>query len=180
MTQIDPVLNEVLALWLAAVFAVSAVMKLVDLESFAASVANYRLLPRWMEKPFASAVPLAEAASATGLSFAAARARGAAGVLALLAIFSAAIAINIARGRRDIDCGCFGAALRQGLSGWLLVRNLVLAGAAAAVWLPSFERTLVPLDWFTIALGGTTLAVLYVAANVAIVNAPRSRALEML
>jgi hypothetical protein len=95
-------------------------------------------------------------------------------------MFSAAIAINIARGRRDIDCGCFGAALRQGLSGWLLVRNLALAGAAVAVWLPSFERTLEPLDWVTIALGGTTLLVLYVAANVAIVNAPRTRALETL
>jgi hypothetical protein len=180
MTAIDPVLSDVLALWLAAVFAGSAVMKFLDLETFRASVANYRLLPRWMEKPFASGVPLAEAAVALGLPFAAYRARAAAGLVALLAIFSAAIAINLARGRRDIDCGCFGAALRQELSGWLLARNFLLAGAAAAASLPFFERTLEPLDWATIALGGATLAVLYVAANVAIINAPRTRALEIL
>jgi hypothetical protein len=54
----------------------------------------------------------------------------------LLILFAAAMAINIGRGRRNIDCGCFQSALRQNLSLTLVARNLGLAlllGIPAAV-----------------------------------------------
>jgi len=38
------------------------------------------------------------------------------------------MAVNLERGRHDIDCGCFQSALRQTLSWTLVWRNVCLAG----------------------------------------------------
>ena len=54
---------------------------------------------------------------------------------AMLTLFAAAMAINIARGRTAIDCGCFQTALRQELEWRLVIRNmacaLIVLGASA-------------------------------------------------
>jgi hypothetical protein len=96
----------------------------------------------------------------------------------LLVLFTGAIGINLMRGRTDIDCGCFGPALRQQLSGWLLLRNLFLMILATTLLLPENGRQIEPLDLATIVLGAATMVILYASANVAIGNAPRTRALE--
>lgn len=57
-----------------------------------------------------------------------------AGAVALLLLFAAAMAINLARGRADIDCGCGQSFLKQTLSWSLVARNAALA----AMLLPSF------------------------------------------
>jgi hypothetical protein len=49
-------------------------------------------------------------------------------------LFAAAMAINIWRGRRHIDCGCFQSALKQTLSWTLLARN---AGLTLLLVLPA-------------------------------------------
>jgi uncharacterized membrane protein YphA (DoxX/SURF4 family) len=180
MHAIDPAFVNLLALALGAIFVTSGVMKLGDLELFESAVANYRLLPRLLEKPFAWTLPLVECACAAGMLFAATRAAAASMLILLLAMFAGAIAINLARGRRDIDCGCFGPALRQGLSGWLLARNFVLMMFAAIAALPVSARPILWLDVVTIGMGATTLIILYASANVVLGNAPRTRALEML
>jgi hypothetical protein len=53
--------------------------------------------------------------------------------IALLAVFAAAMAINLLRGRSAIDCGCGQSFLAQTLSWTLVVRN----GVLAALLLPS-------------------------------------------
>ena len=64
---------------------------------------------------------------------------------ALLLLFAAAMAINIVRGRRHIDCGCFQSALKQTLNWILVARNcglaalLALAASVAEVPLPMSE-----------------------------------------
>ena len=56
----------------------------------------------------------------------------------LLSVFAVAMGINLLRGRRHIDCGCFQGTLKQPLSWTLVSRNallallLVAAGAAAS------------------------------------------------
>ncbi len=95
-------------------------------------------------------------------------------LLVLLTIFTGAIAINLARGRTNIDCGCFGPALRQELSGWLLLRNLFLMIVATIVILPTSRRALEAIDHVTIVLGALTLVILYASANFAIGNAPEA------
>ena len=74
MPAIDPAISALCAVALAAIFVWSGAMKLADVEMFEGAVANYRLLPRRMEKTFARAVPLCECACAAGLLFASTRA----------------------------------------------------------------------------------------------------------
>jgi hypothetical protein len=180
MTGIDPALRGLCAFSLALIFGASGAIKLRDLEMFEGSLANYQLAPTWMERPLAYLLPITECAAAAGLLPASTRAMAASTLLALLTIFTGAVAINLARGRTNIDCGCFGPALRQQLSGWLLLRNLFLMILAAVVILPANRRTLESLDVVTIVMGATTLVILYASANFAIGNVPRTRALEMM
>jgi hypothetical protein len=177
MTAIDPVLRDLIAFSLAAIFGASAAMKFTDLAMFESSLANYRLLPRALERPFACLAPIGEGGCAIGILFAATRAAAAAGLLILLAIFTGAIAINLVRGRTNIDCGCFGPMLRQPLSAWLILRNFALVALAAALLIPAGVRALTVLDFITIAFGAATAVALYTAANVALGNAPVTRML---
>ena len=146
VVSIDPAIGYLLAAALALIFGASGVLKLRDPALFAASVANYALLPRWSERPFALTLPLAEIAAAVGVLFPATRAIAAASLALLLGVFTAAIAINLARGRADIDCGCFGPALRQELSGWLVARNLILIVVAATLVMPEGARQIRSLE----------------------------------
>jgi hypothetical protein len=180
MMAIDPVIRELCALALALIFGASGAMKLRDLELFEGSLANYQLAPRRLEKPLAYLFPILECAAALGLLLASTRMIAAGTSLALLATFTGAIAINLARGRVDIDCGCFGPALRQKLSGTLLWRNLFLMLVATIVILPQNRRALGALDVATIVMGAATLVILYASANVAIGNTPKLRAIEMM
>jgi hypothetical protein len=147
---------------------------------FEGSVANYQLLPTSLEKPLAYFIPILESACAAGLLISKSRDSAALGLLMLLLIFSGAIAINLIRGRTNIDCGCFGPLLRQELSGWLVARNLFLMILASALLLPENGRVIEALDLVTIVLGAATMVILYASANFAIGNTPKTRALEIL
>jgi uncharacterized membrane protein YphA (DoxX/SURF4 family) len=177
---IDPAIGSLLAFALAAIFAWSGAMKLADVEMFEGAVANYRLLPRRTERVFARAIPLCECTCAAGLLCSRTRMPGVAGLVLLLCVFTAAIAINLMRGRTNIDCGCFGASLRQRLSAWLLARNAVLVLFAVLIAAPTTQRPSVWLDWVTVAMGAATMVALYASANYALGNAPRTRALAAL
>ena len=83
----------------------------------------------------------------------------------LLALYSAAIAANLARGRRHIGCGCLGPVSGRGLTGWLVVRNVVLIACSAAVWLPSTKRSLVWVDGVTLCGTLLVLAFFWIALN---------------
>ncbi|HUY25968.1 MAG TPA: MauE/DoxX family redox-associated membrane protein [Candidatus Binataceae bacterium] len=178
--MLDPAIQHLIAIALAAIFAGSAAMKLYDLEAFEGAVANYRLLPRWSEKPAAWAIPIFESLCAAGILLPATRPVAARALVVLLGVLSGAVAINLGRGRRDIDCGCFGPMLRQKLGASLLARNLALIIAALLLELAPVARGLAPIDYVTIAFGAATLIVLYASANYAIANAPRTRALQAL
>jgi uncharacterized membrane protein len=180
MLEIDPAIRDLLAGSLALIFGASSIMKFRDLEMFEGSVANYQLLPVPLEKPLAYLLPILEFSCAAGLMISKTRAAAAFGLLMLLLVFTAAIGINLMRGRTDIDCGCFGPVLRQSLSGWLLLRNFFLMIFAAAILLPENGRVIELLDLVTIVLGAATMVILYASANFAIGNRPKTRALEML
>src|SRR5262249_4609965 len=97
----------------------------------------------------------------------------------LLAIFTGAIMLNLARGRREIDCGCFGPMMRQRLSGWLVVRNIALAMMVATANANPELRTLLPLDYVTIVSGGLAVVILYIVMNYLLANAPMIAGLGM-
>jgi hypothetical protein len=80
--------------------------------------------------------------------------------------------VNLARGRRDLGCGCGGPAARQPISGGLVARNAALATAALAGLLSTATRALVWIDALTVVGTVAALAALYAATNALIAQAP--------
>jgi len=120
-------------LLLAAVFMVAGAAKLADREGSRRALADFGV-PSPLASPLAVLLPLTELAVATALIPAATAWWGAAGALVLLLLFVAAIAANLARGRKA-ECHCFGQ-LHSEPAGWkTLARNGVLAVVAGfVVW----------------------------------------------
>ena len=159
----DPVLDFVLRATLALLFATAAWHKLRAPRAFAATLAEYRLLPAPLAPVAAALVVAAELAIVIALMVA--RRAGLAGAAALLLVYAAAVAINLLRGRRHIDCGCAGPAARRPISGWLVARNVALAAVALAGLAPVASRGLVWVDAFTVVAATTALAACWTAAD---------------
>ena len=115
---------------LTVVFLLSGVNKLQALHTFEGVVYNFRLLPEVFVRPFAYSLPFVELALAVAFLIPAARSYAGWSAAVLLGIFTLAVSINLLRGRREIDCGCFSSELKQRLSSWLLLRNIILIGLA--------------------------------------------------
>lgn len=162
---VDPLLQHTAALLLSAVLAAGAAGKLTAFTEFEGVVGNYRLLPALLVKPVAWAIPALEIVLALALIVPAARVPAAAATIALLGVFAAAMGINIARGRTDIDCGCFRTAHRQHLTWWLVLRNLVLMAFVALCLAPEGARLLGWLDWVQMTAAVAALFLVYVAVS---------------
>lgn len=177
MTPLDPVFTTILRWALGVVFLTAALHKLSDFSIFRATLSEYRLLPGSLEGFGAVVIVLLELVAGVAM-FAPAHAQVAVLMaMSLLVVYMLAIGINLARGRRDIDCGCSGPAMRQTLSGWLLARNGVLLAAAALCLVPASPRGLVWLDTLTIVFGAGVFLLLYTSVNILIANGPRLKAL---
>ncbi len=146
---------------IACIFLTAAVGKLRHLTVFEGVLANYRLLPRWAVAPLHVLLPLAEIAVAVSLLIVPQVAAPSAALLLL--VFAAAMAVNLRRGRRDIDCGCHQSALRQRLSWTLVWRNTVLVLLALAAALPAAQPS--TSAWLTGAGAGVCLFALYSTMN---------------
>jgi Methylamine utilisation protein MauE len=124
-------------------------------------LANYRLLPRWSIAPVHVLLPLAELAIGVGMIARPLFAAPAAALLLL--VFAAAMAVNLRRGRSDIDCGCHQSVLRQRLSWTLVWRNAALSVLALLAAVPSASSS--AGAWLTGAGAGLGLFALYGAMN---------------
>jgi hypothetical protein len=163
--MIDPVIELTVRAGLALLFATAAWHKVLDRARFAASLGAYALLPARLVSPSAWLLPALECSLAIGLLYAPTREPTAIASMALLAIYTGAIAVNLARGRREIDCGCFASSARVPLSPWLVVRNLILIAAAALLLVPVRARALVWVDPFTVVTAVVVLWLLSAAAQ---------------
>ncbi len=163
--MIDPALQHTAALALFLVFAGAAVTKMAAWTELPGVVRNFRLLPAALVAPASWALPPLELALALAVLAGPLRTPAGACLLLLLAAFAAAIGINLARGRSDIDCGCFASALKQTLSWWLVLRNALLMALALLCTLPAGTRALAGTDWVTIAAGAVSLFFVYLATG---------------
>lgn len=166
--MIDPAIRIIVTWGLALLLAFAARHKAVDGPRFRAQLAEYRLLPAAMVAPAALTLMLVELITAVGLLLPGTRSGAALVAAALLALYAGAMAVNIARGRSHIDCGCGDAP--QLLSPWLVLRNLVLALAACWASLTVTDRALGGLDAVLMPLGllavlGVWLALEQLLAN---------------
>ena len=145
------------------VFILAATQKTQHWRVFSGVVANYRLLPRPLIGPVAALLPPLEMLVGILLLSAQIRPFGALAAIALLGLFAAAMAVNLKRGRSEIDCGCGHSFLKQNLS-WVLVgRNAGLA----ALLVPSLVFTNampMPVNLTGIA-AGLGLFLLYLLLN---------------
>lgn len=156
-------------LLLSATFALAGVTKMTDRPGTRQSVLDFGA-PAYLARPVALLLPLAELACAIALLFAGSAVWAAAGTLALLLLFIAAIGVSLARGRRPA-CHCFGQ-LHSAPVGWTtLVRNAVLSVMAGLVILqgrktpsPSFTAWLSGLSRFEAAMLALWLALAALAA----------------
>jgi methylamine utilization protein MauE len=166
----DPAIDLTVRAALALLLVVAALHKLRDPRRFAATLAEYRLLPGRLSG--AASVLLVAAELATAAALGADRRLGLAAAAALLGLYAGAIAINLARGRRHIDCGCAGPAARRPISTWLVARNLALAGVALTALAPVAPRPLLWIDGVTVAAATVALAACWAATDRLLALAP--------
>lgn len=168
--MVDPVISMGAGLVLAFVFAAAALHKFRDPAYFSATLAAYDLLPALLVPVAGRLLPVLELAVAGTLL--PPQTRGVAGVAAtaLLGVYTLGIGINLARGRRAIDCGCGDPAQRQGLSAWLLVRNGALLGLALFCAAPAPDRATGWLDWTVAMLAAVSACLVYSTGNQLLAN----------
>ncbi len=165
-----PCVLLVARLVLAIVFLVAAASKLRGLHHFARIVVAYQVLPPELGYVFAYVLPWMEAILGFCLLLGVGIAWAAAVVGVLLSSFAAAGAVNLLRGRRDLQCGCFGE--RRTISAVTIVRDMLLLLLALQVTLfdtpriatggcEAFCRTLQwhprPVDLIALAVVGSGL-----------------------
>ncbi len=174
---LDPVVTRAFASTLAIILLAGGWQKLRDPQLFRAAVENYRLLPEPMAAPAAWLLPIVEVLSGVLLLFPETCAAGSLLAVALLLVVTGAVAINLLRGRREIDCGCGGLS-SQPLSWVLVARNLVLALFAWPAAQQGMGRSLFLGDYVTLAGAVLALVGLYVCTNQLLSNAPMQLALR--
>jgi hypothetical protein len=163
--SLDPVAAWALRAGLALLLTTSAALKLRDVGGFAGAVAGYRLLPISFARAAAGVFIAAEGLLAAAVLLPGLHAPAALCAAGLLGLYTFAIAWNLARGRRDIDCGCGGPLGRQRISEALMVRNAIFVVAALTSALPVLPRPLGWLDAWTVLAAVTSCALLYGATE---------------
>ncbi|MBS0419196.1 MAG: methylamine utilization protein MauE [Proteobacteria bacterium] len=163
--SIDPAVACLIAACVGLLFLVAAIHKLRDLRRFREVFAAYRLAPPAAGRALAPVVPALELAVAVGLLFDNLRTPALWTGIALLLLYVAGIAINLARGRRDLDCGCAGPYDRRPIAAWMIWRNLGIAIVLAAALLPWSGRPMVLTDAVTIGFGTACCALVYLCLD---------------
>jgi hypothetical protein len=133
---IDPVIGLTARLLVALVFGSAALDKLRARGRFTGILRDYRILPTVLVAPAAAIVIALEAFVTLAIWWPPLRTAAAATGLLLLTAYALAIALNLVRGRREIDCGCSFGGTGEPLSWALPVRNAVLALVCVTAGLP--------------------------------------------
>ena len=137
-----------------------AISKVLALDDFQTAVGGYHLLPPKLVPAASRAIPAAEIILGAFMAVGLWLRETAALTAAMLALYTAAIAINLARGV-EFDCGCRGGKNPRPASWGRVLGNLVLITLA---WLVAYQAHTVTL----IALPGTTVQALLVLGCVTV------------
>lgn len=174
----DPLFAMTVAVFLGVLTGGAGVHKLAEPGRFRQTLAGYGLLPSSLTPVAARIIPAVELAVALMLfmmllmpsvgGFGAVLAAG------LFAFYGLVIAVNLLRGRRDIDCGCSWG--RSGSTGegrihWgLVARNAVLVALALAVVLMDPVRAATWLDRINAVAGGLAFGIIWIAFDILLAN----------
>lgn len=166
--MIDPLLPLVISTSLALLFFMAARHKLSDSRRFEAQLAAYQLVPESLLRISAKMLPWIEMSLVFMLLIPFTRVFAASIAATLLVVYALAMAVNLMRGRSEIDCGC--GDTPQPLSVMLLVRNAVLTAGALLLVVPVIERSITTFDLVFIALFTAVLAMAYLMVEMLVKN----------
>ena len=162
---IDPGVAWLIIACAGLLFLVAALHKLRDLRRFREVFAAYQLMPLTAGRLLAPVIPALELAVAVGLLFDDLRTLALRIGVALMLAYGAGITINLARGRRDLDCGCAGPNDRRPIAAWMVWRNVGIAVLLSAVLLPWSNRPFVLTDGVTVGFGTACCALVYLCLD---------------
>ena len=166
--MIDPLLPLVISSSLALLFFMAARHKLSDNRRFEAQLAAYQIVPAPVLRVSARTLPWIEMSLVFLLLIPFTRAFAASIAATLLIMYALAMAVNIRRGRSEIDCGC--GDKPQTLSVLLLVRNAVLAVCSLLLVVPVIERSIMTSDLVFVGLFTVILAMAYLMVELLVRN----------
>ena len=169
-STIDPLFGLTARIFLGLFFLAAAFHKARGQQAFLAAVRGYKLLPQMLLGPAAAVLLVSEFTVGVLLLLPGFALVASLGSVAVLALYFMAIAANLARGRRNIDCGCSFGGKASMLSGWHLVRigglmllaTIPLAGTAA--------RDIGAFDMLNLTGAIIGLGVLYGAVDALLAN----------
>ena len=145
----------------------AGIPKLRDRDGLLTVVKGYRLLPDRMERVVAGALPPVEVLVGTALILGVAGGWAAAGAALLFTAFAFGLTVNLARGRRDLDCGCFAFSAHEvPRIGWFHAGRAASFAVAALVLVVTHPSGIAPLE----QLIGASVGLLTVLAVVAVVQ----------
>ena len=171
--MIDPLILQTIELGMALLLLSAAWHKFRSLQYFRDSLRDYALLPEWALLPASILLPATESVLGLCWLMSLATNTAATATASLLAVYSAAIAINVARGRVHIGCGCNGPAgdaVEQPVSVGLIIRNLILIAVALIASAPASSRELGAVDYLILFASLLTALLLYAATNQLLAN----------
>lgn len=163
--MLDPIVGYLIVASYALLFGVAGVHKLRGLARFTQVFSDYRLMPAALRRPVALAIPTLELAIALMLPWGPGRRLALCGGIGVLIAYAAAMAINLVRGQRDLDCGCGAGPERRTIAAWMIWRNLMLVLPLCIALRPWTTRSFDLPDVLTLAGGLTACALLYTSID---------------
>lgn len=165
MLRLDPTIGLAIVVAGALLFSAAGAHKLFDTDAFTSALRRYDLLPESVVPPAARALSIFEIIVASMLVLPFTRMWAAVAGVALLAVYAWGIAVNLRRGRRELDCGCIGFGRQRRIGGWMVWRNAVIAGLLLTTLLPWGSRPWHWVDALTILCATLILALLYLTLD---------------
>lgn len=130
-------MSRVLPVLIGTMFLFGSAAKVNRWSAFRAAVRGYRLIPEWLNGVVCGLILVIEFLVGAGLALTTGGLMPSFTAIVLLVVFSSAVALTLARGRRDLTCGCM--VLGNQTIGWHVVfRNVFLIACLAPQLLPQF------------------------------------------
>jgi uncharacterized membrane protein YphA (DoxX/SURF4 family) len=165
LSSIDPACHWAISLSLALLWLAAAWSKLRDQRDFHRLLLSYQVLPAPLAAALSWLLPCLELLVAVTLLIPAGRNIPALTAAALLLVYGLAMALNLLRGRHDLECGCTPGS-GQFISWGLVWRNVLLCAASLALLIPVSDRPLRLIDLPTV----TAITVLLCAAYLTVTS----------
>jgi len=171
--MLDPLILKAISVGFGLLFLLAAIHKFSARQQFRVILEEYQLLPQGLVGPTARVIPVVEMILGGGWLFVYRPTLISVASAILLALYTAAIGVNLYRGRIHIGCGCSIAGSDendQQLSFGLIVRNCALVAIALIAVFPAGTRELGVLDYITLLSVLLAGALLYATANQLLIN----------